>query len=712
MEIARTDRAPNFGSIRGLGHYGIGVPLLVVMVLAMMVLPLPPFLLDILFTFNITLALVVLLAAVYSMRPLDFAVFPTILLVATLMRLTLNVASTRVVLLYGHTGTGAAGNVIQAFGDFVVGGNYTVGFVVFAILVIINFVVVTKGAGRIAEVTARFTLDAMPGKQMAIDADLNAGAITQEEAKARRADVAREADFYGAMDGASKFVRGDAIAGILILVINILGGLAIGTLQHDMGVADAMRVFTLLTIGDGLVAQIPSLLLATAAAMMVTRVSSEHDISQQVLHQLFANPKSLAVAGGVLAIMGVIPGMPNIAFISMAVLAGIGAYFLYERDRTRAVAQTHEPAPVRPAEIKDLTWDDVTPTDAIGLEVGYRLISLVDRSQSGQLLSRLRGVRKKLSQELGFLIPAVHIRDNLDLEPSTYRITIHGATIGQASVVPGQELAINPGQIHGELPGTASRDPVFNLDAVWITEDQHEYAQSLGYTVVDASTVIATHMSQIVQTHAHELLGHEEVQKLLDGLAKTSPKLVEDLVPKVVPLSAVVKVMQNLLQEQVPIRDVRTILEVLSEHGPRSQDSVTLTAAVRTALGRVIVQQINGLEDELPVITLDLSLEQILQQSLETMADSGVAIEPGLANRLLTSLRDAHDRQEIAGQPSVLLVSDNLRYFMARFVRQATKGMHVLGFSELPDNKQIRIVATIGEAVGEAAPEAAPRGGR
>ncbi|MEQ8231934.1 MAG: flagellar biosynthesis protein FlhA [Gammaproteobacteria bacterium] len=681
-----------------LHRWGIGVPLLLLAMLAMMVIPLPPFLLDILFTFNISLALVVLMAGIYARRPLDFAVFPTLLLVSTLLRLTLNVASTRVVLLNGHSGPGAAGNVIEAFGDFVVGGNYAVGLVVFAILVIINFVVVTKGAGRISEVSARFTLDAMPGKQMAIDADLNAGIITQEEAKVRRREVAGEADFYGAMDGASKFVRGDAIAGILIQFINILGGLVIGSVQHGMSLGDAMRVFTLLTIGDGLVAQIPSLLLATAAALMVTRTSTEHDVGEQVVEQLFENPRTLAVTGGVLATIGVIPGMPNVAFLMMAAAALGGAWWRHRKAQERAAAEASAPPPPPPpSEHTELTWDDVMPTDAIGLEVGYRLIPLVDRAQNGQLLGRLRGVRKKLSQELGFLVPAVHIRDNLDLEPNTYQLTLHGAVIGHSEVHPDKELAINPGQVYGALKGHVTRDPVFDLEAVWIGDDQREQAQSLGYTVVDASTVIATHLSQIVQDHAHVLLGHEETQKLLDGLKKTNPRLVEDLVPKMLPLAVVVKVLQNLLGEQVPVRDVRTVLEVLAEHATRTQDPGQLTAHVRAALGRLIVQQINGPQKELPVITLDMSLERILQQSLETMSTNGMALEPNLANRLLISLRQAHEQRELANEPSVLLVADNLRDFLSRFARPAVRGLHVLGFNEVPSDLQVRIVASVGD---------------
>ena len=688
-------------AVGNIQRAGLGAPVLLVAMLAMMIVPLPPLLLDILFTFNISLALVVLLASIYAKRPLDFAAFPTLLLIATLLRLALNIAATRVVLLHGHDGTDAAGQVIKAFGDFVVGGNFAVGFVVFAILVIINFVVVTKGAGRISEVNARFTLDAMPGKQMAIDADLNAGIIGQDEARLRRREVAGEADFYGAMDGASKFVRGDAIAGILILFINIVGGLAIGVTQFDMPVAEAAKVFTLLTIGDGLVAQISALLLATAAAFMVTRTSTSSDMGEQIMSQLFANPKSLIVTGGVLISMGVIPGMPNFAFLTMGGAAIAAAWWSHEKTKARKAEQGELPPPPPPVENTDLSWDDVLPTDAIGLEVGYRLIPMVDRNQNGQLLGRLRGVRKKLSQELGFLVPAVHIRDNLDLEPNQYRLTVHGAIIGQSSVHADKEMAINPGQVYGQLRGTVTRDPVFDLEAVWIGADQREQAQSLGYTVVDASTVIATHLSQIVQDNAQSLLGHEEAQKLLDGLKKTNQRLVEDLVPKLMPLSVLVKVLQNLLSEHVPVRDIRTILEVLAEYGPRNQDSAFLTAQVRAALGRLIVQQINSSNTELPVITLDFSLERILQQSLETTQGTAMSLEPNLANRMLLALRDAHTQREAAGQPSVLLVADSLREFLARFARPALKGLHVLGFNEVPSDTQIRIVATVGDTLNK-----------
>ncbi len=686
-------------NFRDLARNGLGAPILLVLMLAMMVVPLPPLALDMLFTFNISLSLVVLMVTIYALRPLDFGVFPTVLLVATLMRLALNVASTRVVLLEGHTGTGAAGKVIEAFGEFVVGGNYAVGLVVFAILVIINFVVVTKGAGRVSEVSARFTLDAMPGKQMAIDADLNAGLITQEEARARREDVTREADFYGAMDGASKFVRGDAIAGILILFINILGGLGIGMIQHDLAFSDALRNYTLLTIGDGLVAQIPSLVLSTATAIIVTRVSSSQNMGEQVVSQLFDNPAALGVTSGVLGLLGIIPGMPNLAFLSLAGAGGFATWWLTERRKNVPTEEAEPPeTPEPPPETRDLSWEDVGPVDVIGLEVGYRLIPLVDRNQGGPLMERIKGVRKKLSQELGFLIQPVHIRDNLDLSPNAYRITLNGVPVGEAEIHPDQELAINPGQVFGSVPGTPTRDPAFGLEAVWITPDQHDNAQAMGYTVVDAATVVATHLSNLLQENAAQLLGHEEVQHLLDNLARTAPKLVEDLVPNALPLGVVVKVLQNLLAERVPIRDLRTIAETLAEHAPRTQDAENLTAAVRVALGRSIVQNINGLANELPVIALDPALEQILLNTIQGAQDGGAGFEPGLAEQLHRALAEKAQQQEMNGQPAVLLVAPPIRGWLARLVRHSIPNLHVLSYNEVPDNRQIKVVATVGQA--------------
>ncbi|MET0087515.1 MAG: flagellar biosynthesis protein FlhA [Sedimenticola sp.] len=691
------DATAILGNVRSVGARGLGAPLILMMMLAMIVIPLPPIALDVFFTFNITLSLVVLLVVVYTFRPLEFSVFPSLLLVATLLRLALNVASTRVVLLEGHQGGDAAGKVIEAFGAFVIGGNYAVGLVVFFILVIINFVVVTKGAGRVSEVSARFTLDAMPGKQMAIDADLNSGLISQDEARARREDISREADFYGAMDGASKFVRGDAIAGILILIINLIGGLSIGMLQHDLDLSTALRYYALLTIGDGLVAQIPSLLLSTSAAIIVTRVASDQDMGGQVITQLLSSPKALAVAAGVLFVMGSIPGMPNVAFLSLAVMAAGGAWYIYQRQQRELVAEVPEPVPETPPEQKELTWDDVQPVDIIGLEVGYRLIPLVDRNQGGQLMNRIKGVRKKLSQELGFLLQPVHIRDNLDLSPTAYRISLNGVAVAEAEIHPDRDLAINPGQVFGTLQGIVTRDPAFGLEAVWIDPGQRDHAQTLGYTVVDASTVVATHLSEILQTHAHELIGHEEVQQMLDGLGKSAPKLVEDLVPKTLSLGQIVKIMQNLLAEKIPVRDIRTIAETLAEHGPQSQDIGVLTSASRVALSRTIVQQLVGPTEEIPVIVLDPGLEQILQQTIQPSQEGGVGFEPGLAEQLQQALQETAGQQEMKGEESVLLVAAPIRSWMARFVKHSVPGMHVLSYNEVPDNRQIKVVATVGK---------------
>jgi flagellar biosynthesis protein FlhA len=674
---------------------GLGIPAGVLTLLAMVVLPLPPLALDLLFTFNIALSLMIVVAVFTVRRPLDFAIFPTVLLIATLFRLALNVASTRVVLMEGHRGTAAAGQVIESFGEFVIGGNYAVGIVVFIILTIINFVVITKGAGRISEVSARFILDAMPGKQMAIDADLNAGLINQEEARARRVEVRSEADFYGSMDGASKFVRGDATAGLLILIINMLGGLAIGTMMHDMPLGDAAKVYVLLTIGDGLVAQIPALLLATAVAVIVTRMSREQDMGGEVARQLVAEPRLLGIAAGVLALLGVVPGMPNAIFLSMGAATAGAAWLMHKRNLDRANA----PAPTAPAaaagETRELSWEDMQPVDLVGLEVGYRLVPLVDKAQGGDLLARIRGVRLKVSQELGFLVPAVHIRDNLDLSPNGYRIQLSGVPVGEGSVFPDRELAINPGRVFGPLQGMETRDPAFGMEAVWIDPAQRDHAQSLGYTVVDASTVVATHLSQLVAQHAHEMLGHEETQNLLNNLAKTAPKLVEDLVPKVLSVGVVVKVLQALLAERVPVRNLRSILEALAEHAGRTQDPQALAAQVRVALSRQIVQDIAGITRELPVITLEPGLEQVLGSSVGA-GNGSPGLEPGLAERLQGRLVEAARRQEIAGQPAVLLVPPALRPILARFLRATVPQMHVLAWNEIPDSRRVRLVSTIG----------------
>ncbi len=669
---------------------GLGVPLLLLTMLAMVMVPLPPLALDILFTFNIALAVAILLTAIYVGRPLDFGVFPTILLVVTLLRLVLNIASTRVVLLEGHTGTAAAGKVIEAFGQFVVGGNYAVGLVIFGILVIINFVVVTKGAGRVSEVTARFTLDAMPGKQMAIDADLNAGIIDQEAAKLRRQEIAEEADFYGSMDGASKFVRGDAVAGILILFINIVGGLIIGTAQHDLALSAAVHNYTLLTIGDGLVAQIPSLLLSTAVAIIVTRMSRSQDMGSQMFAQVFADHRTLIVTAAVLTVLGLVPGMPNLAFLTLATLCGLGA--LRMRQLRQRAAAPEPPQDSMPAALPELGWQDVDPVDMVGLEVGYRLIPLVDRQRDGALVGRIKGVRKKLTDDLGFLIPPVHIRDNLDLGPNAYRISLMGVPIGESEVHIDRDLAINPGQVFGKVNGIATRDPAFDLEACWIDAGQREEAQMLGYTVVDAATVVATHLSQLLQNHAHELLGHEETQALLDRLAVSAPKLVEELTPKTLPMSVIARVLQNLLAEGIPVKNIRRIAETLAEQGAKSQDPDVLSAAVRVALGRSIVQNVVGMRSELPVLTLEPELERILNES--TRDGSSMGLEPGLVERLHASLNEQAQKQEVSGEPAVLLVPPTLRPWLARMMR-GIRNLHVLAYNEIPDDRQIQMIGAV-----------------
>ncbi|MCU4674947.1 flagellar biosynthesis protein FlhA [Catenovulum sp. 2E275] len=694
---------------------GLGVAVFVLAVLAMVVLPIPPLMLDILFSFNIALSMVVLLVVVYTLKPLEFGSFPSVILIATVFRLALNIASTRVVLLEGHNGGDAAGDVIASFGEVVIGGNYAVGLVVFAILMIINFKVVTAGAGRISEVTARFTLDSLPGKQMAIDADLNAGFITQEEAIDRRKEITEEADFYGSMDGASKFVKGDAIAGLLIMIINIVGGLIIGMAQHGLGFSDAIEIYTMLTIGDGLVAQIPSLLLSVATAIVVTRENNSVQLGDQLSSQL-GNSKALYIAASILFVMGIVPGMPHVAFLSLAAaLVGLGYYMSQGRADKKAKSGSLMPksnkksaanspaggAKPLPAnnlpEQKEISWDDVQPMDVIGLEVGYRLIPLVDKSQGGELLSRIKGVRKKLSQDMGFLVPAVHIRDNLDLSPNIYRISLMGVVIGEAEIYHDREMAINPGQVFGKLQGINTVDPAFGLEAVWITPEQREQAQTLGYTVVDSATVVATHLSQLLTNNAWQLIGHEEVQNLLDMLAKSYPKLVEGLVPDMLNLSTVVKVFQNLLYEGVVIRDMRTIVQTLVEYAPKSQDPDVLTAAVRISLRRLIVQELSNGLDELPVITLAPELEQILHQSMQAGGSEGGGIEPGLAERIQTALTQASEQQEMNGEPAVLLTSGILRSVLARFTKHTVSGLHVLSYQEIPDDKQIRIVNSIGQ---------------
>ena len=669
-------------------------PLIIIMLLAMMILPLPAIALDVLFTFNIALSILVLLIGLQTSKPLDFLAFPTVLLVTTMLRLSLNVASTRIVLTEGHTGADAAGKVIEAFGHFLIGGNYTVGIVVFVILTIINFTVVTKGAGRIAEVGARFTLDAMPGKQMAIDADLNAGLIGEDEARRRRMEVGQESEFYGAMDGASKYVRGDAMAGILVIIINIVGGLIVGVVQHDMPFADAVKNYTLLAIGDGLVAQIPSLIISVAAGVVVSRVANNQDISTQLINQLFSNPKALNITALIIGGMGLIPGMPHFAFIGLALLFA-GTAFIVGNNKNKAAEPIIEENPEISTETAEATWDDVLPVDLIGLEVGYRLIPLVDNAQGGDLLKRIKGLRKKFAQEVGFLTPAVHIRDNLELRPSGYLIKLKGVEIANGESNHGQFLAIDPGMVTGQLPGQTTTDPAFGLPAVWIDNSLRDQAQSLGYTVVDASTVIATHLNHVINMHASELLGRQEVQQLLDHLSKETPKLVEDLIPKLLPISAVQKVLQNLLTEGVHIRDMRTIIDTLSEYATRTQDTNELTTQVRVKLGRAIVQQLFPGNAEMKVMSLDGNLERLLMQAMIANSE-GTSIEPGLADTLSRQTELAAQQQVQMGMTPVLVVPAQLRVALAKFLRRAIPDLRVLSQEELPDSKTIRVTNLIG----------------
>lgn len=701
---------------------GLFIPVCIVALIAMMVLPIPPLLLDVLFSFSITLSLLVLLASIYTLRPLDFGVFPTVLLFATLFRLALNIASTRVVLLKGHEGGHAAGNVIESFGAVVIGGNYAVGIVVFAILVIINFVVITKGAGRVSEVSARFTLDAMPGKQMAIDADLNAGVLSQEEAKKARKEVTLEADFYGSMDGASKFVRGDAIAGILVLVINLIGGIAIGMIQHDLSFQGAAKIYALLTIGDGLVAQLPSLLLSTAAAVMVTRVSSDEDIGDEIIGQIAFNSKPFYISALVLFLFGIIPGMPHGAFLPLALLLYVIAksidgkgLFKNKNNKSEAVDSTPGEAGSSSASVsegaisdeeelengqlkdRDLSWDDVQEVDDIKLEIGYKLITLVDESNGAELMKRIKGVRRKISQELGFLVPTIHICDDINLPPNTYRISISGVTEAEDKVYPDKHMAIDPGGALEALPNsTKAKDPSFGLDAFWIFEKDVQNAQTLGYTVVDSSTVLATHLSQLISKNAYKLLRHEQASKLLEKLKEHNKALVEELTPKTLPSVSIVKILQNLLKEQVPIRDFKTIAEILADYGQKTQDPIFLTEAVRSGLGPMIIQQINGFAPELAVITFEPGLEQILQKSLESGGQGDMVVEPTLADKLQTSIAQCAEKLEVEGCPVVLLVSSQIRSFVSKFARSIVNELSVLSYQEVPDDKQIRVVGTIG----------------
>tara|TARA_B110001450_G_scaffold64825_1_gene61414 strand:+ start:345 stop:2453 length:2109 start_codon:yes stop_codon:yes gene_type:complete len=677
---------------------GLGLPFLVLLIISMLILPLPAFLLDFLFTFNIVVGLVIIMIAINSTKPLDFSSFPSILLLATMLRLGLNVASTRLVLVKGHEGPDAAGNVIEAFGEFVIAGNYLVGFIIFAILMIINFIVVTKGAGRVSEVIARFTLDAMPGKQMAIDADLNAGVIDQETAKKRREEISQESDFFGSMDGASKFVRGDAIAGLLILLINIIGGLIVGIGQHDLTFSEAGRIYVLLTIGDGLVAQIPSLLLSLATAIIVTRVTTSESMTEQATSQL-GNPRALIVAGGIITALGLVPGMPHFVFLALGLgSAGLGYAVSLQEDKQTLEDDdaASKAAAGNTAKQEELDWDDVDQVDLVGLDIGYGLIPLVNPDTGGQLLPRVKGVRKKLSAELGFLVQPIRIRDNLDLAPDVYHIVMNGVVRGKGEIKVGREMAINPGHVHGKIEGIATVEPAFGLEATWIEASQRDYARTLGYTVVDAATAIATHLNTLLRNNASELLSHDETQQLLDKVAGRSPKLVEDLVPGKLPLATITKVLQNILDESVSVRDMRTIIEVLSTESGNTQNADELTAAVRPRLGRMIVQSLIDVNDSLPVITLNPSLEQLLHNVLQQSASSqGLVIEPKLAEGLFKALAENTAMVENQGHPAVLVVSPGIRPWLAKIIRHRLSDLTVLSYSEIPDDQAVKVVATV-----------------
>lgn len=669
-------------------------PLVVMALLMVLIVPLPTALLDVLLTLNLGITILLLLVTLGVGQPLELSVFPSALLLLTLARLCLNVATTRLILLQAD-----AGKLVETFGNFVVGGNLVVGLVVFLILIIIQFLVITKGATRVSEVGARFVLDAMPGKQMAIDADLNAGLIAEDEARKRRAEVSQEAEFFGSMDGASKFVRGDAMAGIMILIINIIGGFAVGVMQHDMTFADAGTAYVLLAIGDGLVAQVPALVISIAAGLVVARVGQGQDIGTQLASQLLKSPQAVGITAGIMALLGIIPGMPTLVFLLLAGGFGYLSYHLSQKGNIqKVVATTDDQAKIKAAttEAQEATWDDLVPIDTIALEVGYRLIALVDNKQDGDLLKRIKAIRKKFAQEIGFLPPAVHLRDNLELRPSVYRILLKGVCMGEGEVFPNQHLAINPGRVTMQLPGPQTTDPAFGLPAVWISDDQKEKANAAGYTVVDASTVVATHLSHILQTSAAQLLGRTETQQLLDHCAKSSPKVVEDLTPKLLDVAVIQKVLQNLLEESVHIRDLRTIFETLLENGVRTKNPLELTAAVRIALGRAIVQALAGTTEDLNVLVMEPKLEQMITHAHTAAGQDQVGIDPNLAENLARQTADAAGRQEQLGQSPVLLVPDALRLSMARLLKRAAPNLRVLSHSEIPENRTIRVAQVVG----------------
>jgi flagellar biosynthesis protein FlhA len=683
--------------VMGMPVNRLAVPMLVLLILAMMVLPLPTIMLDVLFTLNIALAMIVMLVSLNARRPLDFSVFPTVLLLTTLLRLSLNVASTRIILMQGHTGPDAAGKVIESFGNFLVGGNIAVGFVVFLILVIINFVVITKGAGRIAEVAARFTLDSMPGKQLAVDADLNAGFINESEARVRRGEIGRESDFYGAMDGASKFVRGDAIAGMIILVVNLIGGVAVGLLQHNLGFTEALGRYALLTVGDGLVTQIPALIISTAAGIVVSRASSEQDLSREFSTQIFGRPQTLYVAAAVLGSLGVIPGTPHLAFLTIAaVLGGLGFWLMRRQNavfEAEPLAQIE--AETAPA---DVTWDDIPPVDVLALEMGYRLVPLVDRNQGGAALTKITEARRRFATDMGLVVPLIRVRDNLELKPNSYRITLKGIDVAHGEMPSGQVLAVDMGDVLGRLDGAPGVDPLTGLAGVWIDAGRTEEAELRGFVVLEPAELIARRVEAVFRQHAPELLGRTEVQQLLDTLSRSHPGLVEDVTPRYLPLTSVQAVLQQLIAENVSIRDTRTLFETLAARAPTSQAIDDLVETVRAALGRSIVDRLFEGSDTLHVIGLAAATEARL---LNEMGDEGEALlSPATLDALNEGAERALAEQEHEGYPPVLLTSPGLRAIVSRLLRRNLPRLAVIAYAEVPADKMVQVTTELAIAEG------------
>ena len=674
-------------------HPDIMMSVGVVGILMVMLIPLPRFFLDLLLAFNITLSIIILLVGMQVRRPLEFSVFPSILLMVTLLRLALNIASTRLILLHGNEGAAAAGEVIRAFGTFVVGGNYTVGLVVFTILVIINFVVITKGAGRVAEVAARFTLDAMPGKQMSIDADLNAGLINDKEARQRRKEIAQEADFYGAMDGSSKFVRGDAVAAVIITLVNILGGLTIGVLQQGMTLAAAAQTYTLLTVGEGLVAQVPALIVSTAAGIVITRAASEVNLGFEISRQVLISPKAIGTASGILITLGLVPGLPHLAFLALGGLTAWMAYQINEQQKTAEVVPTPASSQVKAEE----AGTQVVPLDLMEVQVGYGLISLVDGGQGGALLDRIKGLRRQFAEQMGFVLPPIHIRDNLQLRPNEYAALLKGVELAKSEVMPAHVLAIDPGTAQrGAIHGLPTKEPAFGLPAMWVPEQQREQAQMAGYTVVDPGSAIATHLSELIKRHAHELLGRQEVQGLLDQLGKNHPKLVEEVIPNLIPLGTLVRVLSHLLREGVPIRDLRTILETIADHAATTKDADILTEVARQALGRTITKQYLAPDGSLPIIGLDPRLDRTLADQANAAGQGTQWVpDPLVAQKLLTALKAAAERMVGRGHQPVILCSPSLRRHLRKLTDRILHSVPILGLNEVESVTRLQAVETV-----------------